>query len=200
MTMNAGRRLSFDKEQALETAMKVFWRNGYAGTSMSDLTEALGVNKPSLYAAFGNKEQLFYQALQYYGEHLGRPHLERLSRPEDAPLRQRLSAYLRSAARMLTDPDLPGGCFIAQTTGECRSHAVPGTTATTVAKANADTVEVLATLLARDAGSLPPQTSPRQYALYILAQLFGMSALARSGMGYSELESVIELSVANLSG
>jgi AcrR family transcriptional regulator len=196
--MNAGRRRRFDKEQALEAAMKVFWRNGFAGTSMSDLTEALGVNKPSLYAAFGNKEQLFHRALQYYGEHLVRPHLERLAGPEDTPLRQRLSAYLHSVARMLTDPTLPGGCFIAQTAGECLSHAVPRTTATTMAKANANAVEALAALLARDAGSLPSDTSPRDYALYILAQLFAMSALARSGMGYSELESVIGLVLGSL--
>lgn len=116
------------------------------------------------------------------------------------PLRQRLGAYLHSVARMLTDPDLPGGCFIAQTTGECRSHAVPDMTATAMAKANADTSEALTILLARDAGSLPPHPSPRQYALYILTPLFGMSALARSEMGHPELEWVIELIVANLPG
>jgi AcrR family transcriptional regulator len=65
--MTAGRRRSFDEAQALETAMRVFWRRGYQGTSLSDLTAALGINKPSLYAAFGNKEQLFARALAHYG-------------------------------------------------------------------------------------------------------------------------------------
>ena len=198
--MNAGRRRSFDKEHALETAMKILWRNGYAGTSISDLTAALGINKPSLYAAFGNKEQLFQLALKHYSENLGRPHLERLAQPEDAPLRQRLGAYLQSVARMLTNPELPGGCFIAQTTGECQSEAVPGTTAKTMAKVNAETLEALTTQLTRDAASLPAGTSPRQFALYLLAQLFGMSMLARNGMGYSDLESVIAVILANLPG
>ena len=196
--MSAGRRRNFDQEQALETAMKILWRNGYAGTSISDLTAALGINKPSLYAAFGNKEQLFQRALEHYSEKLGRPHLERLARPEDAPLGQRLRAYLQSVAGMLTDPDLPGGCFIAQTTGECRSDALPGTTASTMAKANAETLEALTTQLTRDSASLPTGTSPRQFALYLLAQLFGMSMLARNGMDYSDLEPVIELILANL--
>ena len=196
--MSAGRRRSFDQEQALETAMKVLWRNGYAGTSISDLTAALGINKPSLYAAFGNKEQLFQRALKHYSENLGRPHLERLAQSEAAPLKQRLRAYLESVAKMLTDPDLPGGCFIAQTTGECQSDSVPDTTAKTMAKVNAETLDALTTHFTRDEASLPPGTSPGQFALYLLAQLFGMSMLARNGMGYSDLESVIELILANL--
>jgi AcrR family transcriptional regulator len=196
--MSAGRRRTFDQEQALETAMKILWRNGYAGTSMRDLTAALGINKPSLYAAFGNKEQLFQLALDHYRENLGRPHLERLAQPEAAPFRQRMRAYLQSVAEMLTDPDLPGGCFIAQTTGECQSDAVPGTTADTMAKVNAETLEALTVQFKRDSASLPAGTSARQFAVYILAQLFGMSLLARNGMRYADLESVIELILANL--
>jgi AcrR family transcriptional regulator len=196
--MSAGRRRSFDQEQALETAMKMLWRNGYAGTSISGLTAAIGINKPSLYAAFGNKEQLFQRALKHYSEKMGRPHLERLTQPKEAPLRRRLRAYLESVAAMLTDPDLPGGCFIAQTTGECQSEAVPGTTAETMAEVNAATLEALTTQLTRDAAALPAGTSPRQFALYLLAQLFGLAMLARNGMGYSDLESVIELILANV--
>ncbi len=111
--MSAGRKRTFDKDRALETALKVFWRKGFVGTSVSDLTRSLGINKPSLYAAFGNKEQLFVSALTRYGRHYGLPHASHLLEPADAPLRQRLRAYLLSIARMVTDPDLPGGCLIA---------------------------------------------------------------------------------------
>ena len=58
----------FDVDQALDFALKVFWRKGYEGTSLHDLTEAMGINRPSLYAAFGNKEELFRKALDRYAE------------------------------------------------------------------------------------------------------------------------------------
>ena len=64
--MAAGRPREFDAEKALDAALKVFWRKGYEGASLSDLTKAVGVNRPSLYAAFGDKEALFRQALERY--------------------------------------------------------------------------------------------------------------------------------------
>ncbi|MEF1229059.1 TetR/AcrR family transcriptional regulator, partial [Vibrio fortis] len=62
----AGRPRSFDQEKALEEALKVFWEQGFEGTSLSDLTKAMGINKPSMYSAFGNKEQLFLKAVEMY--------------------------------------------------------------------------------------------------------------------------------------
>ena len=63
-----GRPRAFDIEKALERALRVFWEKGYEGSSLSDLTEAMGINRPSLYAAFGNKEALFRKALDRYVE------------------------------------------------------------------------------------------------------------------------------------
>ena len=70
--MAMGRPRAFDMDQALDQALHVFWEKGYAGTSITDLTEAMGINPPSLYAAFGNKEKLFKKALDRY-EDLARP-------------------------------------------------------------------------------------------------------------------------------
>ena len=64
-----GRPRAFDRDQALELALDVFWRKGYEGASLSDLTEAMGINPPSLYAAFGDKEGLFMEAVQRYHTH-----------------------------------------------------------------------------------------------------------------------------------
>src|SRR6266550_5425162 len=63
-----GRPRAFDVDQALDQALKVFWRKGYEGASLPDLTRAMGINRPSLYAAFGNKQSLFCQALKRYHE------------------------------------------------------------------------------------------------------------------------------------
>src|ERR687895_845688 len=62
----AGRPREFDQDEALDTALEVFWRQGYEGTSLGELTVAMGINRPSLYAAFGNKEALFRKALDRY--------------------------------------------------------------------------------------------------------------------------------------
>ncbi len=89
--MPAGRQREFDEEIALEAAMSAFWANGFSGTSMADLTRAMGINKPSLYAAFGNKEALFVRALTHYlGKH-GYPHAEKLQ-AKDRSLPERLPA------------------------------------------------------------------------------------------------------------
>jgi len=74
--MAAGRPRSFDKDIALEKAMKLYWKQGYANTSLVDLTETLGITKPSLYAAFGGKEQLFISALELYAQQQLRSSLE----------------------------------------------------------------------------------------------------------------------------
>ena len=69
--MAMGRPRAFDVDKALDRALEVFWRKGYEGTSLPDLTEAMGINRPSLYAAFGNKESLFRKVLQRYtDEHM----------------------------------------------------------------------------------------------------------------------------------
>ena len=79
--MAGGRKREFDKQNALNAAMKVFWNKGYLGASLTDLTEGMGINKPSMYSAFGNKEKLFLEATQYYIDHHAKPHAELLSEP-----------------------------------------------------------------------------------------------------------------------
>ena len=75
--MAMGRPREFDPDRALDRALEVFWRRGYEGASIADLTEAMGITKPSLYAAFGNKEELFRKTLDRYvdGPEIGRAHV-----------------------------------------------------------------------------------------------------------------------------
>ena len=108
--MSAGRRRTFDKAEGLAKAMIVFWRDGYNGTSLSDLTAAMGINKPSLYAAYGNKEELFVSAINEYVLKHGVPHFANLL-VINLSLKERLQAYLESVAKMVSDSKLPGGCF-----------------------------------------------------------------------------------------
>ena len=103
-----GRPRSFDAGDALERAQRVFWRKGYLGTSMSDLTEATGVNRPSLYAAFGNKEALFRKVMDRYGEGPFAHFAEALAAPTGREVAERL---LRGGAALATDPRTPPGCL-----------------------------------------------------------------------------------------
>ena len=77
--MVSGRKREFDEQVALTAAMEVFWQKGYSATSLSDLTGRMGINKPSLYSAFGNKESLFIKATELYINTRMKPHLEILN-------------------------------------------------------------------------------------------------------------------------
>lgn len=105
-----GRPRSFDRDTALSAAMQVFWRRGYDGASMAELTEAMGINAPSLYAAFGSKEELFQETLRLYLETEDREGREQLFGAPTA--REGLLAMLRHSARSLTRANLPHGCML----------------------------------------------------------------------------------------
>jgi AcrR family transcriptional regulator len=109
--MPGGRPREFDVDEALDRAMLVFWRHGYEGAALSDLTEAMGINRPSLYAAFGNKESLFRKALERYTNQQARHVREAVEQPTARAVAEHM---LRGAADMSTRPDCPAGCLSLQ--------------------------------------------------------------------------------------
>ena len=129
-----GRPRTFDREDALRRAMEVFWERGYEGASMSELTAAMGINSPSLYAAFGCKEQLLREAVAHYNETEGSAAAKALC--ELSTAREAIAEVLRHNVIAFTDPEKPPGCMIVltATTYTDESRAVPaGTDAATVA-------------------------------------------------------------------
>ena len=109
--MAAGRNRAFDKQQALESAMRIFWSKGYAGASLTDLTGAMNINKPSMYAAFGNKEQLFIQSLQNYIDNYADSHSACLNQ-EVIPMTDKLRQYMMSIVAGQCNLNGPSGCFL----------------------------------------------------------------------------------------
>ncbi len=121
--MAMGRPREFDVDKALDLALQVFWRKGYEGASMADLTEAMGITKPSLYAAFGNKEELFRKALDRYVDGPGGYVQVALAKPT---VRAVVEHLLYEAADAVTDPEpsagMPGGAGRAELRRRRRIH------------------------------------------------------------------------------
>ncbi|MEM8534677.1 MAG: TetR/AcrR family transcriptional regulator [Chloroflexota bacterium] len=115
--MQRGRPRKFDINQALDAAMITFWRCGYQGTSLDDLTQAMGINRPSLYATFGDKEQLFLRAVDRYAEQYGGRANAALDKHTHA--RDAIRAFFTAVITQLTDTSLPPGCLRVNSTLEC---------------------------------------------------------------------------------
>ncbi|MDB6060972.1 MAG: transcriptional regulator, TetR family [Verrucomicrobiaceae bacterium] len=112
-----GRPRNFDRAAALQQAMNIFWQRGYEGASLCDLTAAMGINAPSLYAAFGCKEALFREAVQLYSEREGLLTARALT--EQPTARQAVEALLRDNVGAFTDPKKPAGCMIVLAATNC---------------------------------------------------------------------------------
>jgi AcrR family transcriptional regulator len=120
--MPVGRPRQFDAEKALDSALKVFWRKGFEGASLDDLTQAMGINRPSLYAAFGNKEALFRKAIDRYIDGPASHVAEALDQPTARGVVERL---WHGGIELTTSPRNPRGCFLVQAALVCGDDADP---------------------------------------------------------------------------
>lgn len=182
-----GRPRGFDTDAALDRAMEVFWRKGYEGASLADLTGAMGINPPSLYAAFGNKEGLFRKALDRY---LEGPSAYQRAALEAPTARAAVEALFEGACAMAACPDQPGGCLVVQAALAC-SDAASAVRQDLIARRAAGEAAIRERLLrARDEGDLPPDADPATLARFVVAVIYGMSVLAAGGAGQDELRGV----------
>jgi AcrR family transcriptional regulator len=179
-----GRPRAFDSQKALERALKVFRRKGYEGTSLSDLTKAMGINRPSLYAAFGDKEELFRKALARYGQD-GRPRLtEALNRPT---ARAVVEKFLNSSINFMTDPKNPAGCLSVQGALACGESATP--IQKELISYRSATAAALRERLerAKAEGDLPADSDPAALARYVATVNEGLSVEASGGATRKQL-------------
>ena len=195
--MAVGRKREFDMSQALDAAMQMFWTKGYQGTSLSDLTGTMGINKPSMYAAFGNKEALFIQATNHYLEKYAKPKTEYLYEA-GTPLKQRLKNYLMAVVRGQCEEETPRGCYLSLCIGEAGGDAIPTDARATVEEAGSFPLKNLQNFLATDLESieLNLNVDAKEKALFLITILNGTAALTRVGMGKAGLEPVIDRGLA----
>ncbi|WDE09975.1 TetR/AcrR family transcriptional regulator [Thalassomonas haliotis] len=191
--MAGGRKLEFDKQQALEAAMQVFWQKGYLGASLSDLTSSMGINKPSMYSTFGNKEKLFLQATEYYIEHHGKSHLAFLSLP-DTSLRIRLRKFLNSVISAQFENSNPKGCYVMLCMTEAASGDMPEQARELISEAAGLFPALLEALFKQDkeAISLGLDKNAKSNALTLATLLNGTAAMARADYCQADLQPVID--------
>jgi AcrR family transcriptional regulator len=187
-----GRPRTFDVDQALEVALKVFWRKGYQGTSLDDLTTAMGINRPSLYCAFGNKEQLFRKALDRYAEVTGALYREAVAEPAARAVADRL---LRGVADLLGDPRNPRGCLAVQGALSCGEAAEPIRRELNARRAATEGIIRERFERAKAEGDLPADADPADLARYLATVAQGMAVQAAGGASRDELQRVAEMAL-----
>lgn len=189
-----GRPREFDIDQALDLALHLFWRKGYEGASIADLTEAMGITKPSLYAAFGNKEDLFRKALDRYVDGPGGYVQTALAKPT---AREVVALLLHGAADAVTSPENPPGCLAVQGALCCGDAAE--TIKMELMQRRATGEENLRLRLQRavDEGDLPANADAADMARYISAVVQGMAVQAAGGASREQLRKVADLTLRN---
>ncbi len=190
-----GRPRAFDPDAALECAMHVFWAKGYEGATLSDLTRAMRINRPSLYAAFGNKEELFRKVLDryvdgplaYFGKALAAP-----------KARDVIEQIFFGAAKMAGDPRIPAGCLMVQgalAVGDAatsvREEAVGRRIASEVALRRRFQ-------RAKREGDLPQSADPADLARYVMTVLQGMAVQGADGAKRDQLQRVARMALRAL--
>jgi TetR/AcrR family transcriptional regulator, copper-responsive repressor len=183
-----GRPRAFDRDQALETAMHLFWDRGYDATSVADLTAALHINPPSLYAAFGDKCRLFLQSLDRYATKHACFLPNALQQGRTA--RQAIDLMLQAAARAYTQPDCPQGCMvIAAATGNTPTHA---DVAAALASRRAASQALIRARLEQGMadGDLAADAAPQDLADFYAAVIYGLSMSARAGLPRDALQQI----------
>ena len=189
-----GRPRSFDRELALNSAMHVFWRNGYAATSMNDLCDAMGIRSPSLYAAFDSKEALYLEAVQHYAETIGPSVWSHLLKGKSA--RKCFENLLMAAAEILpASGNTPAGCMVALASLDGESPDM------ITARLKEIRLQCLGMMRARlsqacAAGELPASTDVQRLSRFYFGIYQGLAMQARDGAAAAELKGVAQTAMA----
>lgn len=192
--MRTGRPRNFCVDQAADRAMTVFWKKGYEGASLSDLTAAMGINAPSLYAAFGSKEGLFKAVLERYDARRSGFMEKVLSAPDAYGVARN---YLEGIAEFAADTNggqNPPGCLLVQS-GSCSDTAIPEE----VARHRAEKERLLCERFAQSKkdGDLPRDADPATLARYLSAMANGICMHAAAGASAAELLDIARMALAS---
>ena len=190
-----GRPRSFDMDKVLDRALQVFWQKGYEGASLSDLTKAMGINRPSLYAAFGHKQALFLKVLDRYQKGPAGYVSEALQEPTARAVMERIFRKTLEASAI---PGNPKGCLMVQGALACGKDAEPVRRELIARRAAGEDAVRRRFQRAKAEGDLPADANPADLARFFVAVLHGMAVEAASGASRVQLRSIAEMALRAL--
>jgi AcrR family transcriptional regulator len=190
--MPAGRPRAFDTDKALDAALRVFWKRGYEGASLPELTQAMGINRPSMYAAFGNKESLYKKAVERYSQGPACHLLEALNEPTAAQVAQRV---MYGSVELITNPKNPPGCLHVHGILACGQDSDP-VRKEMIAKRTEYEVKLTKRFeRAKKEGDLPKSANPGDLAKFVCTITQGLAVRATSGATREELRKVVAIAL-----
>jgi AcrR family transcriptional regulator len=192
----AGRPRGFNEEAALEAAMRVFWSKSYEGATMADLTKAMGINRSSIYAAFGDKEELFRRVINRYRNGPMSFIREALSRPKFHDV---VSSLLHGTVEFLAAPGNPRGCLSIQGALACGSKAEPVKLAMTEWRRLGEAALKKRLQQAQREGELSSDIILADLTRYLSTVMAGLSVQAVNGATKPQMKRIADLAISNLS-
>jgi AcrR family transcriptional regulator len=187
-----GRPRGFDEDAALEAAMQVFWEKSYEGATMADLTKAMGINRSSMYAAFGDKESLFRRIMERYRG--GRMTYMRQALAQSS-LREVVAGLIHGTAEFLSTPGNPRGCLSIQGALACGTDAEPVKQAIINWRKSGEAALKKRLQQAQSEGELPPEIQPADFARYLSSVIAGLGVQAANGATRTELRRLADISL-----
>jgi AcrR family transcriptional regulator len=190
-----GRPISFDKYAALEAAMLLFWERGFEGTSMADLTQAMGLNPSSIYAAFGDKHALFSLAVKRYMDSRAQYATRALEEPT---LEKVIRALFDNTVAFLTTPGHPPTCMMLAGAMGCSVGATPARNLMTEIRKQNELAMRERLLQARKSGELSKDINVDDFTRYLSSILAGLSIQAANGSTRAELKRTAQMALRHL--
>jgi AcrR family transcriptional regulator len=187
-----GRPRGFDEDAVLEAAMRVFWEKGYEGATMADLSEAMGINRSSMYTAFGDKESVFHRIMERYREGPMIYIRQALTQPS---LREAIEGLIRGTAEFLSTPGNPRGCLSIQGALACGTEAEPVKQAMIDWRKSGEAAIKKRLQRAQSEGELPADIQPASFARYLSSVMAGLGIQAANGTTRAELRCVAEIAL-----
>jgi len=187
-----GRPREFDEDAALEAAMRVFWEKSYEGTTMADLTGAMGINRSSMYAAFGDKESIFHRVMERY---LGEPMdyiRQALAQPSLAEV---VAGLIHGTAEFLSMRGNPRGCLLIQGALACGTDAEPIKQAMIDWRKSGEAAIKRRLQQAQSQGEFPAEIQAADFARYLSSVMAGLGVQAANGATRTELRRVAEIAL-----
>lgn len=194
-SVKAGRPTGFDTDRALDMAMRLFWERGYEGTSMADLSQKMGIHPSSIYAAFGDKQDLFALAAKRYADVPAQYMARALQQPT---LRDFILAAFDNTVEFLGSKEHPSSCFTLTAAISCGTDTEAARTLMREMRLKNEAAIKARLLRARKAGEIPKGQNVDDYTRYLSSLLSGLAVQAANGATRAELKRTAEVALRHL--